>query len=83
MAKGKAVRLPVQVIDRLKELGKEHCRTIGQTVECLVKKYDKENYERTLLQELEDTQSGKSGFSFDSAEEATKFLNKNFFHGSL
>ena len=83
MAKGVPIRIQPNVLYRLKKLSNEHCRTIGQTVEWLVKKYDKENYEKILLQELEDTQNGKSGFSFESQEEATRFLNENFFHGSL
>lgn len=84
MAKGKAVRLPVQVIDRLKELGEEHCRTIGQTVEWLVKKYDKENsYETKIKKALAEVSSGKGGMRFSSPEEATKFLNENFYDNTL
>lgn len=83
MAKGIAIRVQPRVLERLKVLSKENCRNLGQTVEWLVKKYDKEIYEKTILEEFKNTESGKSGFSFESAEEATKFLNENFYNGSL
>lgn len=46
MAKGIAIRLPVHVLDRLKEMGEQNCRTAAQTVEWLIRKYDED--EETL-----------------------------------
>ena len=70
MAKGVAVRIQPHVLERLKELGKEHCRTVSQTIEWLVKKYDEENsYEASLLGNpscSDNTDSHNSfHFSFD------------------
>ncbi|MCR4624114.1 MAG: hypothetical protein K5780_05775 [Alphaproteobacteria bacterium] len=84
MAKGVAVRIQPHVLERLKELGKEHCRTVSQTIEWLVKKYDEENsYEARIKASLEEVSSGRGGMRFNSPEEATKFLNENFYDNTL
>ena len=52
MAKGVAVRVPVDVLERLKEISKAHYRTVGQTIAWMLKKYEEreesfdEYYER-------------------------------------
>jgi len=51
MAKGIAIRLPVHVLDRLKEMGEQNCRTAAQTVEWLIRKYDED--EETLEKFIE------------------------------
>jgi len=52
MAKGVVVRIQPHVLERLKELGKEHCRTVSQTIEWLVKKYDEKIVMRLGLRRL-------------------------------
>lgn len=42
MAKGIAIRIPAHVLDRLKQMGEENCRTAAQTIEWLVRKFDED-----------------------------------------
>lgn len=84
MAKGVPIRVQPNVLDRLKKLSSEHCRTVGQTVEWLVKKYDENHsYEARIKSALEEVSSGRGGMRFNSPEEATKFLNENFYDNTL
>ena len=46
-----ALRLPIDVLEKLNEMGKEHCRTAAQTVAWLVKKYERESLEEFMDRE--------------------------------
>ncbi len=46
-----AVRLPDRVIVRLRQLAEENCRTVAQTIEWILKKYDEESLEQYIERE--------------------------------